>query len=103
MLLCGGDGLADVIGKRIASERIPWSAKKSVAGTAAMFLGGWLASVIVLAVFVAVKVLPGPFSSYLLPVTGLALVATAVESLPVQDLDNLTVPLTAVLLGLLVF
>ncbi len=42
MLLCGGDGLADVIGKRLGTVRLPWSKNKSWAGTLAMFAGGWL-------------------------------------------------------------
>src|SRR5512138_1124947 len=48
MLLCGGDGLADVIGKRLGTVRLPWSRMKSWAGTFAMFAGGWLLSLLVL-------------------------------------------------------
>lgn len=39
MILCGGDGLADVIGKRISSGLLPWSKNKTWAGTSAMFFG----------------------------------------------------------------
>jgi dolichol kinase len=44
-----------------------------------------------------------PFVSYLLPVTIIALVGTLVESLPIRDVDNITVTLVAALLGHLLF
>ncbi len=103
MLLCGGDGLADVIGKRYGTVRLPWSKIKSWAGTLAMFLGGWLLSLIVLGIYLAAGVFSGTLWSYLPAVTLIALVATAIESLPLRDLDNLTVPLVAVILGLFLF
>ncbi len=103
MLLCGGDGLADVVGNRVKSARLPWSKNKSWAGTAAMFAGGWLVSVLILAVYLAAGVFQGSLWSYLPAVTIIALAGAAVESLPLSDLDNLTVPVTAVVLGLLLF
>jgi phytol kinase len=101
MLLCGGDGLADIIGKRLGTTRLPWSRLKTWAGSLAMFAGGWLLSLVILAVFLAAGVFQGSLWSYLPAVTIIALAATLVESLPLSDLDNLTVPATAVLLGLL--
>lgn len=103
MLLCGGDGMADVIGKRLGTTRLPWSKMKSWAGTIAMFLGGWLMSLFVLYIYIAAGVFPGSFMDYLPGVTLIALVGTAVESLPLSDLDNLTVPAVAALLGELFF
>ena len=103
MLLCGGDGLADIVGKLFGTARLPWSKKKSWAGTAAMFAGGWLLSLLVLAIYLAQGVFPGTLLSYLPALTLIALAATAIESLPLNDLDNLTVPLTAVVLGHLLF
>ncbi len=99
MLLCGGDGLADVIGKRVRSRPLPWSPRKSWAGTLSMFAGGWLFAAIIIAIYIAVGVFAGPFSSYLLPITLIALAGTAIESLPYTDVDNLTVPALAALLG----
>ncbi len=103
MLLCGGDGLADVVGSRFKSIGLPWSQRKSVWGSLAMFAGGWLFSVGVLAVFMLAGVLERSLSSLLLPVTFIAVAGTVVESLPYRDIDNLTVPLLAVLLGHLLF
>jgi len=44
-----------------------------------------------------------PVSSLIWPVIIISLVGTLVETLPVKDLDNVTVPVAAVLLGLLLF
>ena len=39
-LMCAGDGLADIVGRRWgASARLPWNPAKSWAGSVAMFLG----------------------------------------------------------------
>lgn len=39
-LMCGGDGLADLVGRRWGrSNPLPWNPAKSWAGSAAMFLG----------------------------------------------------------------
>lgn len=103
MIMCGGDGLADIVGRRVASPRLGWSREKSVAGTLSVFVGGWALSALVLSIFVMAGVFAGPFSRYLLPITVIALVATAVESLPFRDIDNITVTLAAVLTGLLMF
>ena len=103
MLMCGGDGLADIMGRGIQSPKLPWSKGKSVAGSLGMLLGGWILAAIILFIFVLAGVFPAPFSSYLLPITIIALVGTLVESLPFKDVDNITVTLVAVLLGQLIF
>lgn len=39
-LMCGGDGLADIIGRRFGSgAKLPHNSNKSWAGSAAMFTG----------------------------------------------------------------
>ena len=39
-LMCGGDGLADIVGRRLGgTARLPWNAQKSWAGSLAMFAG----------------------------------------------------------------
>ena len=103
MVLCGGDGLADVIGQRIPSIALPWSQKKSLAGSLTMLLGGFGLAIFILSVFIWQGALPGPVVSYLLPVGVIAVVTTLIESLPFADIDNLTVPLVSVLLGFLLF
>jgi dolichol kinase len=68
-----------------------------------MFFGGWLLSVFVLGIFLAVGVFPGSLIDYLPGITIIALVGAAIESLPFSDLDNLTVPAVAVALGTIFF
>jgi phytol kinase len=103
MLLCGGDGLADILGTRIRSACLPWSPAKSWIGTGAMFFGGLLFATAILAIFTGVGIFPGPFIRYLLPLLILSTAGALVESLPLKDLDNLTVPLVSVALGLALF
>ena len=95
MILCGGDGLADVIGRRWGSKKLPWASDKSWLGSTAMFLGSLSFGLLMVFAF-------NYWGYYLLPNTtntGLtillvAFVATAVESLPLEGIDNITVFLT---------
>ncbi len=103
MLMCGGDGIADLVGRRVRSPRLPWSREKSVAGSISVFLGGWSLALLVLSVYVAAGVFAAPFAYSLLPVTLIALLAAAVESLPYKDIDNLTLTVAAALLGYFLF
>jgi phytol kinase len=103
MLMCGGDGIADVVGRRVASPKLPWSRDKSWAGTLSVFLGGFIMAAFVLWIYVSLRLFPGPFTGYLVPLLFLALAAAAIESLPFRDIDNLTVTLVAVALGLALF
>lgn len=103
MILCGGDGLADIVGKKVGGIRLPWSPKKTLAGSVTMLLGGFLLSVLVIGVFVWRGYFPGPIALYLLPIGVIAAATTLVESLPFTDIDNITIPLVSVLIGFLVF
>ena len=103
MMLCGGDGIADIVGRRVRSPRLPWSSQKSVAGSLSVFLGGWLLTMLIFAVYVWFGAFSGPLTRFLLPITWIALGATLVESLPFKDVDNITLPVAAALIGHLVF
>jgi len=103
MMMCGGDGLADVVGRRVVSPKLPWSGEKSVAGSLSVFFGGWIMTAVILFIYIAVGVFSVPFSGYLLPITLVALVGTVVESLPHKDIDNITLVLASVLVGWFVF
>jgi phytol kinase len=102
MLLCGGDGLGDIIGKRYGKIKLPWSNNKSVVGSLAVFVGGWVLAVFVVGVYLGLRVWPGYLGDYLLPITIIAFVGALVESLPFRDIDNITVPVIAVILGFLI-
>jgi phytol kinase len=99
MLMCGGDGLADVIGRRFGHRKLPWNPGKSWAGSLGMLVGGWLLAFLILWVFVSAGVFPGSISVYVPALTVIALVGAIVESLPLKDVDNITVTISAVLLG----
>ena len=99
MMMCGGDGIADIVGRRIPSARLPWSPEKSLAGTLSVLVGGWMMTVLVFALYVWTGAFPGPVSHYLLPITWIALGAMLVESLPFKDIDNITITLVSILVG----
>jgi phytol kinase len=103
MLMCGGDGLADILGRGLKSPKLPWNKDKSWAGSLGMFIGGWALAAFILGMFVLAGIFVGPFTGYLVPITLIALAGTLVESLPLKDVDNITVTLVAVLLGYLLF
>jgi len=103
MLMCGGDGLADILGRKVVSARLPWNKGKSLAGSLGMFIGGWLLAALIIAIYIPVGVFEGPFSDYLLPISVISLLGMMVESLPFKDIDNLTVTLASVFLGLYFF
>jgi len=103
MLMCGGDGLADILGRGVKSPHLPWNPRKSVAGSLGMLFGGWVLAAFILGVYLAEGVFVHSFVAYLLPITWIALGGAVVESLPLSDIDNITVTLAAVILGYLLF
>jgi len=105
MILCAGDGLADIVGRRLGRTPLPYNHNKTVEGSAVMFLGGWLMSLGMVAVFRAASAFLPPIDAAAAPwIIGLiALTATFVESLPLPDVDNLTISATAAVLGLVLF
>jgi phytol kinase len=102
MLLCGGDGLADIVGRRLGRRKLPINPAKSWAGSLAMFLGGLILALAlaglfnVLGLFAPPLVFPAAAGSIAL----IALAAAIVEALPLGDYDNLTLTALAVVLGL---
>ncbi|KAL6759696.1 phytol kinase [Haematococcus lacustris] len=101
-MMCGGDGLADIVGRRYgATNKLAWNPAKSAAGSLAMLLGGTTMALGLLTLFWSLGYLTwsqarGPLD--LLPqVLVCSAVATLVESLPINHVldDNWTVPLVA--------
>jgi len=103
MMMCGGDGIADLVGRRFVSPKLPWSREKSVAGTLGVFLGGWVMSAFIIYIFVTAGVFAGAFTNYLLPISWIALAGALAESLHYKDIDNVTMTLASVLIGSLFF
>jgi phytol kinase len=103
MMMCGGDGIADIVGRNVNSPKLPWSREKSLAGSLSVFIGGWLLTMLIFAIYVWFGAFSGPSTRFLFPVTLIAIGATLVESLPFKDIDNITLVLISVLIGHLVF
>ncbi len=103
MMMCGGDGIADIVGRRVRSPKLFWSREKSVAGSLSVFAGGALLTALILFIYVSVGVFAAPFAIYLLPIAWIALGAMLVESLPFKDVDNITLTVISAVIGHLVF
>ncbi len=103
MMMCGGDGIADIIGRRVHSPKLPWSREKSVAGSLSVLAGGWLLTILIFAIYIRIGEFNQPLSSFVLPITWIALGAMLVESFPYKDIDNITITLVSILVGYLVF
>jgi phytol kinase len=103
MILCGGDGLADVIGKSIASRPLPWSSRKTWAGSMAVFAGGFITALAIVSIFIQSADFTGSISSYVYPILIISIASAIVESLPFTDIDNITIPVICIILGYLFF
>ncbi len=100
MMVCGGDGLADIIGRRFGSVKLPFSQDKSWAGSGAMFLGSFVFGFGFLALFNALGYFSLELGWTAIATLAIALAATLVEALPYRDIDNLTLTGVAIVLGL---
>jgi len=103
MILCGGDGLADVVGKSISSKPLPWSSRKTWAGSLAVLAGGFITALVILSVFILSGDFTDSISSYAFPVLIISVASAIVESLPFTDIDNITIPVICIILGYLFF
>ena len=103
MIMCGGDGIADLVGRRVKSSNLPWSPNKTVAGSISVFFGGWLLSAFILWIYAGAGIFAKPLGAYVLPLTVIAFASTLVESLPFKDIDNITVTVAAAMLGYFLF
>jgi phytol kinase len=103
MQLCGGDGIAEILGRRYGRSKIPWNPGKSWVGTSGMFLGGFSFSIIMIGLFTALNFFPGSLSFYLIPVILISIACTLTETLPFRDIDNISISLVATIMGLLIF
>lgn len=102
--LCAGDGVADLVGRRFGKKKLPYNPGKSYAGSVAMAVAGVLASLGYMHYFASFGYIDESWGMIL----GFFLVSIAsaiVESLPISSEldDNLTVPLTSLLVGAAVF
>lgn len=104
-MMCGGDGIADIMGRRFGSIKIPYNPLKSWAGSIAMFLFGFLVSISMLYYYSALGYIQLDWMKTAERVALVSLVATFVESLPTNGIvdDNISVPLASMVTSFLVF
>ncbi|OVA19459.1 Phosphatidate cytidylyltransferase [Macleaya cordata] len=104
-MMCGGDGIADIIGRRFGKLKIPYNQNKSWAGSISMFTFGFLISIGMLYYFSALGYFELDWSYMVGRVALVSLVATVVESLPTTEVldDNISVPLSTMLVAVMFF
>ncbi|MFX1318357.1 MAG: diacylglycerol/polyprenol kinase family protein [Promethearchaeota archaeon] len=98
--LAGGDGFADLIGRRFGKWKFHIFAEKSLLGTLSMFIFSLLGTLGLL--FVFWLVLDPIWASVnvtvlLIPIIVVSLVCTIIEVFSPQNMDNLLIPLFAVI------
>ena len=103
MMMCGGDGLAEILGRNFGKKKLPWNKNKSWIGSLGFLVGSWLLSVFVIGVFATAGVFSERIGTYLLTITYIAALSTLIESITPHDWDNITVPVAAVAMGFLIF
>ncbi len=101
MMLCGGDGVADLVGSRISSRILPWAKKKTVLGSLSMLVGGFLFSWLLILIFKQNFNQVFLLKSFTLSILLISMVSTLVESVTPSDYDNLTVPGAALVMSLI--
>lgn len=97
-MMCGGDGVADIVGRKFGTAKLPWNTGKSWAGSAAMWLAGMGMACAFFWLFCSFGYFECFQLQYVLPYLAVVCGAcTVVESLPVNSWfdDNLSVPLVA--------
>lgn len=100
--LSGGDGLADIIGRKFGGEKKFGikGAEKTLAGTLAMFFGSFLGSFILILIF-SLEITSINILLLITQLLIISLVATVVEALSPKGIDNWTIFLAVILVILL--
>eukprot|EP00892_Ulva_mutabilis_P005558 jgi/Ulvmu1/3374/UM156_0031.1 len=95
-IMCGGDGFADIVGRRFGNSRLPWNKGKSAEGSAAMFTFGSALSMGLVAYFHAQGMMATSAVQAFPLIACTSLVCTGVESVPPTYVDdNISVPVVA--------
>ncbi|KAL9259848.1 putative phytol kinase 1, chloroplastic [Drosera capensis] len=98
-MMCGGDGIADIVGRRFGAVKIPYNQRKSWAGSISMFAFGILVAMGMLYYFSMFGYFKLDWRQTLEKVALVSLVATLVESLSTAEVmdDNISVPLVSMI------
>ena len=97
--LAGGDGFADIIGRRFGGDKKFGiaGAEKTIAGSIGMFLGSFLFSITLIAIY-SLQVPTFNLGGLILPILLISLVVSIVEAFSPPNFDNLTIPVAVFLL-----
>ncbi len=97
--LAGGDGLADIIGRKFGGEKRFGiaGAKKSFAGAIGMLLGSFVFSMGLIAIF-SIEITNFNIVQLLLPVAVICSVATIAELLSPPNFDNIIIPVSVIIM-----
>ena len=99
-LMCGGDGLADVVGRKLGrGNPLPFNPSKSVAGSLAMFLGSFSLSLATLSVYAHLGAINLDLSAAAPSLALICAAAAAVEAAPLRLDDNVSVPGVALIMA----
>ncbi len=82
--LAGGDGFADIIGRKFGKHKY---SEKSVEGSIGMFVGSMLFCLILVGIF-SLSISAWDLSEFILPLVVFSIVATIVEAVSPKNLDN---------------
>jgi len=94
-VLAFGDGMATLVGRRSSGARIPWNREKSIAGSMAFIVCGGAAGSF-LCWWCRLTVIPPAYPWFPLCMPwAAAIVAAAVETIPIKLDDNISVPAVA--------
>lgn len=106
-IMCGGDGLADIFGRRFGKvHKLPFNKAKSWAGSLAMLFGGLGLSCGFVSLYVWLGYIPCPDTvSMGVKLAVISLIGTVVEALPANRFvdDNISVPMVTLAAGMLLF
>jgi len=94
-VLAFGDGMATLIGRRSSGARIPWNPEKTIAGSIAFIVCGGAAASF-LCWWCRSTIIPPPYPWFTLWMPWVAaVIAAAVETIPIRLDDNISVPAVA--------
>ncbi|KAJ0984350.1 hypothetical protein J5N97_002706 [Dioscorea zingiberensis] len=104
-IMSGGDGFADIVGRRLGALKLPYNRQKSWLGSISMFTFGFLFSIGMLWYFSTFGYISFEWRQAIEKVAIISFIATMVESLPITEFvdDNISVPLSCMLTAFLVF
>jgi len=99
VLLCVGDGVAELMGKKYGKTPLPHNPKKTWVGSISFFVSSILVAIVYLAIFLHYGWFTLSLPHYLPVLVVITLAAMFVESVTRSEWDNVTVFLTCIVVS----